>query len=45
MEEEEEEEQEEKETRSSRNATLDDFLNARDDEEDGPRKPRGRHSR
>lgn len=42
---EEEEEQEEKETRSSRNATLDDFLNARDDEEDGPRKPRGRHSR
>ena len=45
LEEEEEEEQEEKETRSSRNATLDDFLNARDDEEDGPRKPRGRHSR
>lgn len=41
----EEEEQEEKETRSSRNATLDDFLSAQDDEEDGPRRPRGRHSR
>lgn len=42
---EEEEEQEERKTRGSRNATLDEFFNAQDDEEDGPRRPRGRHSR
>ena len=42
---EEDDEQEESETRSSRNATLDEFFNTQDDDEDGPRRPRGRHSR
>lgn len=42
---EEEEEEKESEKRSSRDSTLDDFLNAKDDDEDEPKRPRGRHSR
>lgn len=37
-------EEEERKSRSSRNSTLDDFLNAQDEEDDN-RRPRGRHSR
>lgn len=40
----EDKEEEERNSRSSRNSTLDDFLNAQDDEDDD-RRPRGRHSR
>ena len=43
-EDEEDKEGEERHSRSSRNSTLDDFLNAQDDD-DGDRRPRGRHSR
>ncbi len=43
-EDEEDKEEEERHSRSSRNSTLDDFLNAQDDD-DGDRRPRGRHSR
>ena len=39
-----EKEEKERSSRTSRNSTLDDFLNAQDDDE-GERRPRGRHSR